>query len=46
MDESVNAPTGDEGLRAGATDTPLDPLEVLRREKDALQDRLLRSAAE
>jgi len=46
VDESVNEPTGDESDESSATDSTLDPLETLRKEKDALQDRLLRNAAE
>jgi molecular chaperone GrpE len=46
VDESVNEPVGDEGDESSAADAPLDPLETLRKEKDALQDRLLRNAAE
>ncbi len=46
VDESVNEPTGDENLESAETASASDPLEVLRKEKDALQDRLLRNAAE
>ena len=43
VDQPVNGPTGDEEIEA---ESVADPLETLRQEKDALQDRLLRNAAE
>jgi molecular chaperone GrpE len=47
VDESVNDPTnGDSVETAEASPDPSVPLETLQREKDALQDRLLRTAAE
>lgn len=46
VDESVNDMTGDEGAAPSTAESASDPLETLRREKDALQDRLLRTAAE
>ncbi len=45
-DESVNDPTGTEEPDPSATESSSDPLETLQKEKDALQDRLLRNAAE
>src|SRR6187401_3403393 len=41
-----NEAQNDDGVSASATEAPPDPLEELRRERDALQDRLLRTAAE
>src|SRR6476619_7038192 len=44
-----NEPVNEDDLEqaeATANDAPVDPLDALRREKDALQDRLLRTAAE
>ena len=44
-----NEPVNEDDLEqaeATANDAPVDPVDELRREKDALQDRLLRTAAE
>jgi len=46
VDEPVNEPTGDEDIESAAAEAVADPLDTLRRERDALQDRLLRNAAE
>ncbi len=45
-DEQVNDPQTPDTTPDAPEATPGDPLEALRREKDALHDRLLRSAAE
>ena len=45
VDESVNEPNGEDNVST-ATDVAPEPLEALRKERDALQDRLLRTAAE
>ena len=41
-----NEALNDDGVSASATEAPPDALAELRRERDALQDRLLRTAAE
>lgn len=45
-DETVNDASGEDTSAAQPQDPPSDPLELLRQEKDALHDRLLRNAAE
>ncbi len=45
-DESVTDPTNNKGIDSPATESSPDPVETLRQEKEALQDRLLRTAAE
>jgi molecular chaperone GrpE len=45
-DESTRAATSEDAELRDTPETETDPLEELRREKDALQDRLLRSVAE
>jgi molecular chaperone GrpE len=46
VDESVNDTPGDPSAETTRADGPQDTLDALRKEKDALQDRLLRTAAE
>ncbi|MEQ1760050.1 MAG: nucleotide exchange factor GrpE [Vicinamibacterales bacterium] len=46
VDDLVNGPTGEDGFEATATDAGAESIEALRKEKDSLQDRLLRTAAE
>lgn len=46
VDEMVNEPAGDEEMDTRETEPTAEALEALRKEKDALQDRLLRTAAE
>jgi molecular chaperone GrpE len=46
VDEFVNEPDGDGEAGAPSAEATPDPIETLRKERDALQDRLLRSAAE
>jgi len=46
VDEVVNEPSGDDELESAPPEAAPDPIEALRKERDALQDRLLRNAAE
>lgn len=46
VDEMVNEPAGDEEMDTPETEPTAEALDALRKEKDALQDRLLRTAAE
>jgi molecular chaperone GrpE len=46
VDEVVNEPSGDDELESASPEAAADPIEALRKERDALQDRLLRNAAE
>jgi molecular chaperone GrpE len=46
VDDVVNEPSGDDDLESPSAESTPDPIDVLRKERDALQDRLLRNAAE
>jgi molecular chaperone GrpE len=46
VDDLVNGPTGEDGYETAAADSSADPIDALRKEKESLQDRLLRTAAE